>query len=99
MTFVISDDSLMGVVMYVRGKLAKTVSFSTNPTLVEKLDAYCSARGCSRSWFMSQALETYLNECLEDKEDYETAAAAWSEFEKSGGKAYSSAEVRKELGL
>lgn len=77
----------------------RPMSFSIKTTVLDALTKYCQERGCSRSWFMSQALETYLNECLEDKEDYETAAAAWAEFEKSGGKTYSSEEIRKELGL
>ncbi len=78
---------------------AKSMSFSASPDLVTTLDAYCSKRGCSRSWFVSTAVKNYLAECLEDQEDYETAAAAWSSFEKSGGKTYSSAELRKEFGL
>lgn len=85
--------------MYVRGKLAKTVSFSTNPNLVEKLDAYCSNRGCSRSWFLTQALDEYLKECLENQEDYVVAAAALRKFEEGNGKTYTTAELRKEFGL
>ena len=38
-------------------------------------------------------------ESLEDKEDYETAVAAWEEYEQSGRKSYSSAELREEFGL
>ena len=48
---------------------------------------------------MNKAAELFLNECLEDKADYETAVAAWNEFEKSGKKGYSLEEVSKELGL
>lgn len=77
----------------------RPMSFSIKTTTLDSLTKYCKERGCSRSWFMSKALETYLAECLEDKDDYETAAAAWEEFEKSGGKTYSAEEVRKELGL
>lgn len=77
----------------------KTMSFSANPELITLLDSYCSQRGCSRSWLISKALENYLTECLEDKDDYETAVAAWNDFKKSGNKTYSSNELRKEFGL
>jgi hypothetical protein len=48
---------------------------------------------------MNKAAESYLAECLEDKADYDDAAAAWDEYEKSGSKLYSAEEVRRELGL
>lgn len=47
---------------------------------------------------MNKAAELYLAECLEDKADYETAAA-WSDFEQNGGKTYTSDELRAEFGL
>lgn len=77
----------------------RPMSFSIRTDTLDALTTYCKERGVSRSWFMSKALDNYLRECLEDKEDYETASAAWEEFEKSGGKTYSSEEIRKELGL
>ena len=78
---------------------AKNMSISFKPDTFQKINEFCKYRGCSRSWFMNKAAELYLNECLEDKADYEAAVAAWNEFEKSGKKSYSSDEVRKELGL
>lgn len=48
---------------------------------------------------MNKAAEFYLNECLEDKADYEAAVAAWSEFEKSGKKTHSADEVFAKAGL
>lgn len=78
---------------------ARSMSFSANPDLVSSVDSYCAKRGCSRSWFVSTAVKNYLAECLEDQEDYETAAAAWNAFEKSGGKTFTSDELRKEFGL
>ena len=48
---------------------------------------------------MNKALENYLAECLEDREDYETAVTAWKEFEASGEKAIPAEEVYEELGL
>ena len=77
----------------------RPMSFSIRTDILDDLSAYCAERGCSRSWFMTKALENYLKECKEDKEDYETAAAALAEFEKGDGKTYSLDEVRKELGL
>ena len=77
----------------------RSMSFSINKNTLDSLTAYCTNRGISRSAFMSRALDVYLRECLEDQEDYETAAAAWAEFERTGGKTYSSKELRKEFGL
>lgn len=77
----------------------RSMSFSVNKNTLDSLTAYCANRGISRSAFMAKALDFYLRECLEDQEDYETAAAVWSEFEKSGGKTYSSDELHKEFDL
>lgn len=78
---------------------SKIMSLSFQPEMFNRITAYCAERGCSKSWFMNKAAELFLNECLEDKADYETAAAAWAEFEKSGKTGYSLEEVSKELGL
>lgn len=58
--------------------LAKSVSISCNPDLLNKLSEYCSERGCSRSWFINKAIEHYMAELeeLEDREDYEEGEAA-----------------------
>jgi len=77
----------------------KSMSISFQPDVFTRIDSYCAERGCSRSWFINKAAELFLSECLEDKEDYETAVAAWTEYEKSGRKSYSSTELRKEFGL
>ena len=78
---------------------AKSMSVSFKPDMFQKINDFCNYRGCSRSWFMNKAAELFLNECLEDKADYESAAAAWAEFEKSGKKGYSAEEVIAEAGL
>ena len=78
---------------------AKSMSVSFKPDMFQKINDFCNYRGCSRSWFMNKAAELFLNECLEDKADYEDAVAAWAEFEKSGKKGYSAEEVFAEAGL
>ena len=78
---------------------SKIMSLSFQPEIFNRITAYCAERGCSRSWFINKAAELYLNECLEDKADYEAAAAAWEEFEKSGEKGFSAEEVFAEAGL
>lgn len=78
---------------------AKSMSVSFKPDMFQKINDFCNYRGCSRSWFMNKAAELFLNECLEDKADYESATAAWAEFEKSGKKGYSAEEVFAEAGL
>lgn len=81
--------------------LAKSVSISCNRDLLNKLNEYCSERGCSRSRFVNQAIEHYMAEleALEDREDYEEGNTAWHEHIKSGGITYPAAEVFKEAGL
>ncbi|MCH5288816.1 MAG: ribbon-helix-helix protein, CopG family [Treponema sp.] len=78
---------------------AKSIRFTAQPELCAQIDSYCKERGCSRNWFIEQAVSQYLLECMEDKEDYEIAAAALRKFESGDGKTYSSAELRKEFGL
>lgn len=83
----------------VKTNLAVPVSFSIKSDVLEALTEYCGERNISRSWLMNKALENYLQECIEDKEDYETAARAWQKFTQGDGKTYSSDELRKEFGL
>ncbi len=77
----------------------RSMSFSVNSDVLDALTVYCKERGCSRSWFMSKALESYLKECFEDRADYEAAAAALEAFHKSGERTWSLDEVREEFGL
>ena len=78
-------------------KNTKTISFGVKPQLFKQVDAICAQRGCTRSWFLNQAVENFVSECLEDKDDYETAVAAWKEYEESGKKSYTLDEVMAEL--
>lgn len=80
-------------------KNARSMSFSAKPQLFEQVDAICAQRGCTRNWFLNQAVENYIAECLEDKADYEAAVAAWEEFENGDRKTYTSEELREEFGL
>lgn len=78
---------------------AKPMSISFYPDVFQKITDYCAERGCSRSWFMNKAAENFLSECLEDKDDYEAAASAWADYEKSGKKTHSAEEVFSKAGL
>ena len=78
---------------------AKSMSVSFKPDMFQKINDFCDYRGCSRCWFMNKAAELFLNECLEDKADYEAAVAAWADYEKSGKKSFSSEDVFAEAGL
>ncbi|WP_428771388.1 hypothetical protein V1L52_05420 [Treponema sp. HNW] len=78
---------------------SKVLSVSFRPELFNKINSYCAERGCSRSWFVSKAAELYLNECLEDKIDYETAVAAFERFEKSGKPGILLEDLREKLGV
>lgn len=78
---------------------SKVMSLSFQPDIFNRITAYCAERGCTRSWFMSKAAELFLADCLEDKDDYEAAAAAWTAYEKTGKKAHSAEEVFSKAGL
>ena len=75
------------------------ISVSFDSTLVEQIDSICKERGCTRSWFVNKAVEEYMLEYVEDRDDYETAVAALEEFEKGDGKTYTLEEVYEEAGL
>lgn len=78
---------------------AKSVSISFAPEMFTRIDAFCRERGCTRSWLINKATTLYLDEALEDKRDYEIAAAAWKEFEASGDKGIPFDELRKKLNV
>lgn len=80
-------------------RISKVMSLSFKPEIYQKIRDFCATRGCSRSWFVNKAVEQFMIDCQEDKDDYETAVAALAEFEKGDKKTYSLEEVRKELGL
>ena len=78
-------------------RIRKSMSISFNPDIFVKIDSYCETRGCSRSWFINKAASLFLEQCLEDKADYDAAVAAWKEHEESGGRTYTADEVRRKL--
>ncbi len=77
----------------------RSMSFSVSPNVYDRIHSFCAERGCTSSWLINKAVNDFLDECAEDKADYEAAALAWAEFEKSGSKTFTSDEIRKELGL
>lgn len=80
-------------------KNARSMRFSATPQLFEQVETICAQRGCTRNWFLNQAVENYIAECLEDKADYEAAIAAWEEYEKSGFKSTTAASVFEKAGI
>jgi hypothetical protein len=89
----------MQTVKATRAGSTKVMSLSVQSDMFNRITEYCSVRGCSRTWFMNKAAEMFLNECLEDKADYETAVAAYERFEKSGEKGISLDDLREKLGV
>jgi metal-responsive CopG/Arc/MetJ family transcriptional regulator len=67
------------------------MTIELEPAIEEALDRYVAASGVSRAQAISDALLGYL----EDRQDYERAAAAL----KRGGPTVTLAEVRRDLGL
>lgn len=80
-------------------KNTKSMSFSAKPQLFKQVDAICAQRGCTRSWFLNKAVENFIEECLEDKADYEAGVAAWEEYEKGDRRTYTVEEIKEEFGL
>lgn len=80
-------------------KNTKSMSFSAKPQLFKQVDAICAQRGCTISWFLNKAVENFIEECLEDKADYEAGVAAWEEYEKGDRRTYTVEEIKEEFGL
>ena len=74
-------------------------SYSCPRDLFKRVVDICDARGCTKSWLLTKALENYLAEIEEDARDYEIAAAAWKEFEASGEKGIPLEAARRMLGV
>lgn len=85
--------------VYMHARRTKIMNISVQPEMYERINDYCSTRGCTRSWFIVKAAEMFLNACLEDKADYDAAVAAWAEFEKGGFKSASAASVFEKAGI
>ncbi|WP_320171936.1 DUF6290 family protein [Maridesulfovibrio sp.] len=60
-----------------------------------KLSQLAEKTGRTKSYYAKQAIIAFL----EDKEDHLLAVQAYEEHLKKSGKTFSSAEVRKDLGL
>ena len=64
-----------------------------------ELEQAAQMSGATKNAVLENALSCYLAELQEDAEDAARAEKAWTNFEKSGEKTYTIAEVRRELGL
>ena len=67
--------------------------------LYQELEQAARMTGAAKDTILENALSRYLAELKEDAEDAMCAEKAWNDFEKSGEKTYSIAEVRHEMGL
>ena len=67
--------------------------------LYQQLEKASQMIGMSKATVLENALSRYLAELQEDAEDTERAEKAWNDFEKSGERTYTIAEMRCELGL
>ena len=64
-----------------------------------ELEQAAQITGAAKDTVLENALSRYLAELQEDAEDALLAEKEWNDFEKSGEKTYTIAEVRRELGL
>ena len=67
--------------------------------LYQELEQAARMTGAAKDTILENAFSRYLAELQEDAEDAVCAEKAWNDFEKSGKKTYTIAEVRHELGL
>ena len=67
--------------------------------LYQELEQAARMTGAAKDTILENALSCYLAELKEDAEDAACAEKARNDFEKSGEKTYSIAEVRHEMGL
>ncbi|EMB20168.1 hypothetical protein E4N83_10545 [Treponema denticola] len=67
--------------------------------LYQELEQAARMTGAAKDTILENALSRYLAELQEDAEDAARAEKAWNDFEKSGEKTYTIAEMRYELGL
>ena len=65
----------------------------------QALEQAAHMTGAAKNAILEDALSRYLAELQEDAEDAARAEKAWNEFEKSGEKTYTIAEMRRELDL
>ena len=65
----------------------------------QALELAVKITGAAKDTVLENALSRYLAELQEDAEDALRAEKAWNDFEKSGEKTYTIAEMRHELGL
>ena len=64
-----------------------------------ELEQAAQITGAAKDTVLENALSRYLAELQEDAEDAQLAEKAWNDFEKSGERTYTIAEMRCELGL
>ncbi len=70
-------------------------SVRLEPRIEERLDALAARTGRTKAYYLRELIERGL----EDLEDYYLADAAMERLRKGEERTYSSAEVRKQLGL
>jgi len=64
--------------------------------LYQELEQAARMTGAAKDTILENALSRYLAELKEDAEDAVCAEKAWNDFEKSGEKTYTIAEMRHE---
>jgi RHH-type rel operon transcriptional repressor/antitoxin RelB len=70
-------------------------SIRLEPEIEARLNDLASRTGRTKAYYLREALLEYLD----DREDYEIAVAASERLKRGEERTYSSAEVRKMLGL
>jgi predicted DNA-binding protein len=79
--------------------MQKAINISAHITedLADKLNKVCEYEERPKSFYIKKALEKYLNERLEDIEDYYEANKAYQEFKNSGEDLVTLDEVMKNI--
>jgi RHH-type rel operon transcriptional repressor/antitoxin RelB len=72
-----------------------TISAQIPASLDKDLAKICESEERSKSYFIKKALENFLEEKLQDIEDYHEAKKLYEEFKKSGEKAIPYSQIKK----
>jgi RHH-type rel operon transcriptional repressor/antitoxin RelB len=76
-----------------------TISAQIPASLDKDLTKICESEERSKSYFIKKALENFLEEKLQDIEDYHEAKKLYEEFKKSGEKAIPYSQIKKKYKL
>jgi predicted DNA-binding protein len=83
----------------VREKQTVNISAHISKSLAEKLEKVAQFEERGKSYYIKKSLEQYLEQKLEDMEDYIDAKEAWEDMQKNGRKGIPFEDICTDLKL